>query len=207
MDYSPPSSSVCGIFPGKSTGVGCHFLLHVLRRRNLKSYLNLPSLEASPMVFSALPSQLEVSWLFKKKEKFSESTCPCHRWGAVVVISVYVFVYITPRWGSVIPDLQLCRPWHPCEGLAIVGPPSLPWIHSTEFIPDNPCPSVFGEQSLAFAIMLLETAAHCLLSLPVIYLWIRFHLFMSTAVSLSTVVLNWDCSHLQFPEFLAIIYS
>ena len=62
-----------------------------------------------------------------------------------------------PRWGSVIPDLQLCWPWHPCEGLAMVGPPSLPWIHSTEFIPDNPCPSVFGEQSLAFAIMLLET--------------------------------------------------
>ena len=95
MDNSPLSSSVCGIFPGKNTGVGCHFLLHVLRRRNLKSYLNLPSLAASLMVFSALPSQLEVSWLFKKKEKFSESTCSCHRWGAVVVVRVCVFVYIT----------------------------------------------------------------------------------------------------------------
>ena len=27
MDSSPPGSSVHGIFPGKSTGVGCHFLL------------------------------------------------------------------------------------------------------------------------------------------------------------------------------------
>ena len=26
-DYSPPGSSVHGIFPGKNTGVGCHFLL------------------------------------------------------------------------------------------------------------------------------------------------------------------------------------
>ena len=28
MDYSLPGSSVHGIFPGKSTGVGCHCLLH-----------------------------------------------------------------------------------------------------------------------------------------------------------------------------------
>ena len=27
MDCSPPGSSVNGIFPGKNTGVGCHFLL------------------------------------------------------------------------------------------------------------------------------------------------------------------------------------
>ena len=27
MDYSPPGSSAHGIFPGKNTGVGCHFLL------------------------------------------------------------------------------------------------------------------------------------------------------------------------------------
>ena len=27
MDCSLPSSSVCGVFPGKNTGVGCHFLL------------------------------------------------------------------------------------------------------------------------------------------------------------------------------------
>ena len=27
MDCSPPDSSVHGIFPGKNTGVGCHFLL------------------------------------------------------------------------------------------------------------------------------------------------------------------------------------
>ena len=26
-DCSPPGSSVHGIFPGKNTGVGCHFLL------------------------------------------------------------------------------------------------------------------------------------------------------------------------------------
>ena len=27
MDCSLPGSSVCGDFPGKNTGVGCHFLL------------------------------------------------------------------------------------------------------------------------------------------------------------------------------------
>ena len=27
MDCGPPGSFVCGIFPGKNTGVGCHFLL------------------------------------------------------------------------------------------------------------------------------------------------------------------------------------
>ena len=27
MDHSPPGSCVLGIFPGKNTGVGCHFLL------------------------------------------------------------------------------------------------------------------------------------------------------------------------------------
>ena len=27
MDWSPPGSSVHGIFPSKNTGVGCHFLL------------------------------------------------------------------------------------------------------------------------------------------------------------------------------------
>ena len=27
MDYSMSGSSVHGIFPGKNTGVGCHFLL------------------------------------------------------------------------------------------------------------------------------------------------------------------------------------
>ena len=27
MDFSPPGSSVHGDFPGKNTGVGCHFLL------------------------------------------------------------------------------------------------------------------------------------------------------------------------------------
>ena len=27
MNYSPPGSSVHGIFPGKDTGVGCHSLL------------------------------------------------------------------------------------------------------------------------------------------------------------------------------------
>ena len=29
MECSPPGSSVHGIFPGKNTGVGCHFLLHL----------------------------------------------------------------------------------------------------------------------------------------------------------------------------------
>ena len=30
MECSPPASSVHGIFPGKSTGVGCHCLLCII---------------------------------------------------------------------------------------------------------------------------------------------------------------------------------
>ena len=30
MDCSPPGSSIHGIFPGKNTGVGCHYLLRVI---------------------------------------------------------------------------------------------------------------------------------------------------------------------------------
>ena len=36
MDCSPLGSSVHGIFPGKSTGVGCHFLLHTISWSLLK---------------------------------------------------------------------------------------------------------------------------------------------------------------------------
>ena len=37
MDCSPPGSSVHGIFPGKSTGVGCHCLL----RLEIYSFINI----------------------------------------------------------------------------------------------------------------------------------------------------------------------
>ena len=40
MDYSLPDSSVHGIFPGKNTGVGCHFLLQgILPTQGLNSGL------------------------------------------------------------------------------------------------------------------------------------------------------------------------
>ena len=39
MDCSPPGSSVHGNFPGKNTGVGCHFLLQGI----------LPTLGVEPM--------------------------------------------------------------------------------------------------------------------------------------------------------------
>ena len=39
MDCSLPDSSVHGIFPGKSTGVGCHCLLHYLSYTILSSFL------------------------------------------------------------------------------------------------------------------------------------------------------------------------
>ena len=39
-DCSPPGSSVCGNFPGKSTGVGCHFLLQgIYPTQGLNSHL------------------------------------------------------------------------------------------------------------------------------------------------------------------------
>ena len=36
LDCSPPGSSTHGVFPGKSTGVGCHFLLHSRPRQHIK---------------------------------------------------------------------------------------------------------------------------------------------------------------------------
>ena len=35
MDCSPPGSSVHGIFPGKSTGMGCHCLLQCMKVKSL----------------------------------------------------------------------------------------------------------------------------------------------------------------------------
>ena len=36
MDCSLPVSTVHGIFPGKSTGVGCHFFLQIFIRDDIK---------------------------------------------------------------------------------------------------------------------------------------------------------------------------
>ena len=33
MDYAPPSSSVHGVFPGKNSGMDCHFLLQGIAGR------------------------------------------------------------------------------------------------------------------------------------------------------------------------------
>ena len=40
MDYSPPGSSVHGIFSGKNTGVGCHFLLQGSSRPRDQTYVS-----------------------------------------------------------------------------------------------------------------------------------------------------------------------
>ena len=42
MDCSLPGSSVHGIFPGKSTGVGCHCCLQRIHRRTVKKDLHNP---------------------------------------------------------------------------------------------------------------------------------------------------------------------
>ena len=42
--YSPPGSSVHGIFPGKNTGVGCYFLLQKLYAAAAKSLQSCPTL-------------------------------------------------------------------------------------------------------------------------------------------------------------------
>ena len=39
MGYSPPGSSVCGIFSGKNIGVGCYFLLHSSKMVASKPYI------------------------------------------------------------------------------------------------------------------------------------------------------------------------
>ena len=39
MDCSLPVSTIHGIFPGKSTGVGCHFFLQIFIRDDIKKYI------------------------------------------------------------------------------------------------------------------------------------------------------------------------
>ena len=67
MDYSLPGSSVHGIFPGKNTGVGCHFLLHGI----------FPIQELEPMFPREIPEEpgglrfvesqeLDVTWRLNK---------------------------------------------------------------------------------------------------------------------------------------------
>ena len=43
MNYSLPGSSVHGIFPGKNTGAGCHFLKHHKRKFLSGQHHHLPS--------------------------------------------------------------------------------------------------------------------------------------------------------------------
>ena len=45
MDYSPPGSSVHGIFQARNTGVGCHFLLQEGRRSMAKVKRETPKPE------------------------------------------------------------------------------------------------------------------------------------------------------------------
>ena len=53
MDCSPPGFSIHGIFPSKSTGVGCHFLLQgIFPTQGLN--LGLPALQADALT-SELP--------------------------------------------------------------------------------------------------------------------------------------------------------
>ena len=52
MDCSPPGSSIHGIFPDKSTGVGCHFLLQGIF---LTQGLNLGLLNCRQMLLLSEP--------------------------------------------------------------------------------------------------------------------------------------------------------
>lgn len=136
----------------------------------------LPLLEANPLVFSALPFQAERVLIIKK---FSGSVCPRH------CCCQSMQAYVTP-W---LRQLGASDGW-PAAVLALtpVGrlrhgrTPSLPWIHSKEFIPDNPYPSVCREQSLEFAVTPLEVAVRCLPVLPsYIFMDSRYHFFIPTA--------------------------
>ena len=62
MDCSLPGSSVHGIFPGKSTGVGCHCLLRLGLLEMFKIYSHLAD-ELTPTLFwlwEALRGQLDL---------------------------------------------------------------------------------------------------------------------------------------------------
>ena len=61
MDYSPPVSSVHRIFPGKNTGVGCHFLLKGIFLTQ-GSNLQLLHWQADSLPQSHQGSHLSVKW-------------------------------------------------------------------------------------------------------------------------------------------------
>ena len=59
MDCSLPVSTIHGIFPGKSTGVGCHFFLQIFIRDDIKKY-----------IYNKNPNLKKVKYLVIEKIKF-----------------------------------------------------------------------------------------------------------------------------------------
>ena len=59
MDYSLPGSSVHGDFPGKSTGVGCHFLL---QQPDEMSFIIMPILLMRKLRFRDVKSGAGPRW-------------------------------------------------------------------------------------------------------------------------------------------------
>ena len=87
MDYSPPGSSVHGIFPGKNTEVGCHFLLQRIFpsqgsnscllcllhcRQILYHYATWEALIPQTVVLITADQNLSVKYLLIKKTPVSE---------------------------------------------------------------------------------------------------------------------------------------
>ena len=52
LDCSPPGSSVHGIFPGKNTGVGCHFLLQCMKVKSESEVAQSCLTRSYPMDYS-----------------------------------------------------------------------------------------------------------------------------------------------------------
>ena len=77
MNYSPPVSYIHGIFPGKNTGVGCHFLLQGgLPDPGIK-LVSLASPVLAGSFFTTLPPgswHYDSSWLKKKHSLKAEMT-------------------------------------------------------------------------------------------------------------------------------------
>ena len=90
MDYSPSYSSVHGIFLGKNSGVGCHFLLHgIFLAQGLNSYLLHWQVDSLPL--SHLGSHfIFTSSYFKLFLFYSIHFCT-----VMLIFNVYTFLHVS----------------------------------------------------------------------------------------------------------------
>ena len=118
MDCSPPGSSVHGIFPGKNTGAGYHFLLHIhngilFNHKNKRKIYHLAQCRWTLKALCKVKCQTKknkycvISLMcgIKKKKSYRkrDQTCGCQRWRVG-----------KGNWKKVVtrskrPDIKVCK--------------------------------------------------------------------------------------------------